>query len=441
MRLDNPTRRAWLIWGSAVVVYIAAVFHRGSLGVAGPQALDRFTVGPAALSTFTVLQVGLYATMQIPTGVLVDRFGPRRVLIGAATLLGAGQTLFALADTYALGLAARAVLGIGDAMTWVAVLRLVAVHFPARLYPLVATLSSALGALGGVAATFPLSLTLGQLGWTTTFLLAGITTLGFTASSALLVRDGPPPHHGEPRTEPSTALLHRLRTVWTVPGTRLAFWVHFSTMFVSNALSLLWGYPYLTDGLGIPASTASMVLSLLIIGQVLGGPVVGTVIGRRPAGRMPIVLTYLTVEAACLTTLMTWPDGHPPLPVVATAFFLFALGGPVSAIAFALARDYNPLHHVGTATGIANTAGHTATATAVLTMGLVLDLVPSTSTITGYRIAFLAPTAILLLGLLRTTTWWRRTRSTILAAQQRGEDVPVPIRPHKWDLDELRHHE
>lgn len=434
MRLDRPTRQAWLIWGSAVVVYVAAVFHRGSLGVAGPQALERFAVGPAALSTFTVLQVGIYAAMQIPTGILVDRFGPRRILVVAAVLLGTGQTLFALADSYALGLTARAVLGMGDAMTWVGVLRLVAAHFPARLYPLVATLSSALGALGGVAATFPLTITLHQLGWTGTFLLVGIATAGFAASSALLVRDTPQGHPTSTHPEAPTALLRRIRSTWTIPGTRLAFWVHFSTMFVSNALSLLWGYPYLTNALRMSPGTASLVLSVLIIGQVLGGPVVGTVIGRRPEHRMPIVLTYLVLDIGCVTLLVAWPGGHPPPSVVIAAFFLFALGGPVSSIAFALARDYNPLRNVGTATGVANTAGHTATAVTVLAMGLLLGITPTASAATDYRIALLAPLGILLLGLLRTATWWRRTRSAVLQAQTRGDTVPVPVRRRSWDL-------
>src|SRR2546429_9153879 len=113
-------------------VYIAAVFHRTSLGVASLEAAQRFHVGPAALGVFTVLQVGLYALMQVPTGLLVDHFGPRRILTIAAVLLGLGQLLFAIAASYPLGPLPRAVLGIGDALTFVSVLPLVAGHFPAR---------------------------------------------------------------------------------------------------------------------------------------------------------------------------------------------------------------------------------------------------------------------------------------------------------------------
>ncbi|MET1073782.1 MAG: MFS transporter, partial [Umezawaea sp.] len=104
MPVDRATKQAWLIWTTAIVIYIAALFHRTSLGVAGLEASERFGVGPAALGTFTVFQIGLYALMQIPTGLLVDRFGPRRVLTAAALLMGVGQVLFAIADSYPLGL-------------------------------------------------------------------------------------------------------------------------------------------------------------------------------------------------------------------------------------------------------------------------------------------------------------------------------------------------
>ncbi|MER5387563.1 MFS transporter [Saccharopolyspora sp. NPDC002686] len=431
MAADRPESRAWWIWSAAVIAYLAAVFHRGSLGVAGTQALDRFDVGPAALSAFTVLQVGIYAGMQIPTGLLVDRFGSRRVITVAVVLLGTGQVLFAVADTYAMGLAARAVLGLGDALIWVSILRLVASHFSARRYALVATVSSALGALGGVAATFPLAMALQNLGWTATFLLVGALTLGYAAVTGTVVRDAAPAG-GQPRR--SAPVLQQVRNAWSVPGTRLAFWTHFCTLFASGALTLLWGFPYLVNGLGVPASTASVVLSLLIIGQVVGGPVVGALIGRRPECRMWIVMGYLVVNALSWAVLLAWPQGHPPIAVIAAAFFVFALGGPVSSVAMVLVRDFNPVHQAGTATGLANAGGHSATALGVLCVGLVLDLAQGMPNGADYRVAMLALVGLLLLGASRTVVWWRRARAEVFAAEARGEGVPVVLTRHRWDL-------
>ncbi|WP_243794205.1 MFS transporter [Saccharopolyspora gloriosae] len=421
----SGSRQAWLIWGAAVLTYLAAVFHRGTLGVAGPLAIERFEVGPAALSAFTVLQVGIYAAMQIPTGLLVDRFGSRRILTAAVLLLGCGQLLFALATSYPMGLLARGVLGVGDALTWVSILRLVATRFSARQYALVATVSAALGALGGVAATFPLTALLGALGWTWTFLLVGAITAAYAAVTAGVVRDVPGTTSGG---QDAGEILRKVRSAWAIPGTRLAFWAHFGTMFVPNALSLLWGYPYLVEAVGVPPATASVVLSLLIIGQVAGGPFVGALIGRFPACRMPIVLGYLAGNGLAWLVLLSF--ARPPLAVVCAAFLVFAMGGPVSSIAFALVRDYNPISQVGTATGIANVGGHSATALSVLSVGLLLQLAGD------YRVAMLALLAFLLLSVFRTAVWWRRTRAAVLTAQDRGDPVPVLVRRRRWDLAE-----
>lgn len=409
MTADRPgSSRGWWIWASAVAVYLAAVFHRGSLGVAGPIALERFSVGPAALSTFTVLQMGIYAGMQVPTGLLVDRFGSRRVVTAAAVLLGAGQLLFAVAASYPLGLLARAVLGMGDALVWVSLLRLVAAYFSVRQYAIVTTVSSALGAVGGVAATFPLGWTLQGWGWGPTFFLFGAITVGYAVVPALFIRDGQA-MAASSRNPSSETMLRRVRNVWRVPGTRLAFWVHFCTLFVTGVLSLLWGYPFLVESLGIDPDTAALVLSVLIIGQALGGPMIGALIGSRPGMRMPLVAGFLACSALAWLVLLGWNGGQPPVWAVVITFAVFSLGGPVSAVAFALVRDYNPLGQVGTATGLANAGGHTATALGALLVGVILNLTGN-----AYRVAMLALVAMLVYSSWRTFVWWRRTRAAVL---------------------------
>ena len=73
--IERRSRQAWTIWVVGLLVYMLAVFHRSSLAVAGLAAADRFDIGASALATFTMLQLLVYAGMQIPVGLLVDRFG------------------------------------------------------------------------------------------------------------------------------------------------------------------------------------------------------------------------------------------------------------------------------------------------------------------------------------------------------------------------------
>ncbi|MFC4856328.1 MFS transporter [Actinophytocola glycyrrhizae] len=425
-----------IIWGTAVLVYLAAVFHRTSLGVASLEASQRFGLGPAALGTFTVLQVGVYALMQVPTGMLVDRYGARRVLTVAAVLMGLGQLLFAFAASYPLGLVARAVLGVGDAMTFVSVLRLVAAHFPARRYAAVASFTTALGALGNLISTVPLSLLLANAGWTATFAVAGAATALYSVVLVLRVRDNPVGVVPEPvdRTESLRTVLTQVSQAWRTPGTRLGFWVHFSTMFAPAMLGLLWGFPYLVRAQGLGAATAGLLLSLLVVGAILTGPVVGTVVSSHPEWRIPMVVGYLVAALGVWAVLLGWPGGQVPLWLLVAGFGLLSVGGPASTIGFALARDYNPLRRVSTATGVVNVGGFVAITVSALAVGLLLDVAGTAAPATAFRIAFLSVVAVLVLGLWRTSVWWRRARAAVFDAASRGEEVPVQIRRRSWDL-------
>ncbi|HEV7649691.1 MAG TPA: MFS transporter [Actinophytocola sp.] len=423
-----------MIWAIAVLVYLAAVFHRTSLGVASLEAGARFGLGPAALGTFTVLQIGVYALMQIPTGLLVDRYGPRRVLTVAAVLMGLGQLLFAFATSYPLGLLARGVLGVGDAMTFVSVLRLVAAHFPARRYAALAAVTAALGALGNLVSTLPLAVLLNGVGWTATFAVTGAATALYAVVLALRVRDEPGGVVTRREAQSLRVVLGQVRQAWRTPGTRLGFWVHFATMFAPAVLGLLWGFPYLVQAQGLARPAASTLLAVLVVGAIVGGPAVGAVISWRPACRMTLVVGYLLAALGVWAVLLGWPGGHVPVPVLLTGFAVLSVGGPASSIAFALARDYNPLHRMGTATGVVNVGGFVAITVSALAVGLLLSFFAPLGSPAAFRLALLAVVVVLLLGLWRTSVWWRRARAAVFDAEARGEQVPVRIRRRAWDL-------
>jgi sugar phosphate permease len=431
-KAGRASRKSWLSWITAALVYLLAVFHRTSFGVAGLQAADRFGIGVAALSAFTVLQVAVYAAMQIPAGLLVDRYGSRRVLTFALFFLGLGQVLMAIVHSYPLALLARMLTGFGDALTFVSVLRLIAAHFPGRQYPVVTSFTTALGYVGNLAATVPLTLLLAGPGWTATFLAVGLGTAAYTVVVYLRVRDTPddgaaPEARAKERVRPRE-LGRQVAQAWRTPGTRLGYWVHFSTMFGPNVLTLLWGVPYLVRDQHLPTASASALLTVFVFGSMFGGPLVGSVIGARPALRMTLVVGYLAAATVIWTVLICWP-GTIPRHVLVPIFALLSLGGPASMIGFALARDYNPMDRVGTATGVVNMGGFVATTIAAFTFGVLLQWTGN------FRIALLSILALLVLASLRVAVWWRRTRAALLAAQDRGERVPVRIRRRRWDVE------
>src|ERR1700750_1689836 len=137
---DIGKRRAWVIWLTALSVYVLAVFNRSSLGVAGLLATDRFGITATQLSFFTVLQLVVYAGLQVPIGVLLDRYGSAVLLPSRLVLMSIGQLMFAYAQSFDVAVLSRAVLGAGDAAIFVSVIRLVSLWFLVRQGPVVTQL-------------------------------------------------------------------------------------------------------------------------------------------------------------------------------------------------------------------------------------------------------------------------------------------------------------
>lgn len=369
----KPTvRTALAVWIVGLLVYLVAVFHRSSLAVAGLAATERFDISAAQLATFTMLQLLVYAGMQIPVGLLVDRFGSRSVLLCGTVLMTVAQVGFALASTYSLALAARVFVGVGDAMTFICVLRLVATWFPSRRIPLMSQLTGTLGQLGAVAAAIPMTLALRELGWTTAYLIAA--SLGLLVAIALLVVlwDAPGVKHLRGPAMSLTAVRASLSASWAHPGTRLGFWMHFSTQFSATALSLLWGYPFFVRGEGLSSSTAGALLTLMVLAVMVAGPALGWLVGAHPWHRSTTVLTIVSSIAAVWTVVLAWP-GDAPLWLLVVLTIVVGIGGPASMIGFDLGRTSNPAERFASASGIINQGGFLASLILVISIGLILD--------------------------------------------------------------------
>jgi len=146
------------------------------------------------------------------------------------------------------------------------------------------------------------------------------------------------------------------------------------------------------------------------------------------------------VALACLLgwlVLILWPGGVPPFVVVVAVVCVFSVGGPASSVGFMLARDYNPAHRISTATGLVNVGGFCGAVFVVFAVGQILDYLEpgvQTHSLSAYRWALVAIAVMTAFGIFRMTTWLLRTRVGVLRAAARGEDVPVSIVAHRWDL-------
>jgi sugar phosphate permease len=401
-------RRAYLVWLAALSVYMLAVFHRTSLGVAGLLAAERFQISGTQLATFTVLQLLVYAALQVPVGVLLDRYGSKLLILTGLALMTGGQLLFAVVGTFELGVLARILVGAGDAM--ISVIRVVALWFGERQSPLITQLTGQLGQVGAIAASFPLAAALRGVGWTPTFIGAALVGVVLAMVVLLLMRDAPGEEHPQVRLR---ALGRTLRTTWGSPGTRLGLWSHFTSQFGMTVFTLLWGFPFLVRGQGLSETTAGVLLVLMTATQILIGPMLGAFVARHPYQRSHLVLVVVGAIAAVWAVVLIWP-GHAPLPLLVVLVVVTALGGPASMVGFDLARSFNPRERIGSALGVVNVGGFVASLSAMALVGVVLDQVtpggPTAYTLDGFRLAMAVQFPFWALGAIQI---WRYRRKAI----------------------------
>ncbi|MFF4245948.1 nitrate/nitrite transporter [Streptomyces sp. NPDC001822] len=377
-------RRAAWIWGIGVAVYFVAIIFRTSLGVAGLDAADRFDVNASALSTFSILQLLVYAGMQIPVGLMVDRFGTKKVLTFGAVLFTLGQLGFALSPSYGMALASRALLGCGDAMTFISVLRLGARWFPARRGPMIGQVAALFGMAGNLVSTLFIARALHGYGWTATFV--GSATAGVLVLMLLLafLKDHPEGHEPPPAEHAGAVYVRKqIAAAWREPGTRLGMWVHFTTQFPAMVFLLLWGMPFLVEAQGLTRGTAGGLLTLVVLSNMVVGLVYGQVIARHHAARAPLALGTVAMTALLWGSTIFYPGDHAPMWLLVTLCLVLGSCGPASMIGFDFGRPANPPERQGTASGIVNMGGFVASMTTLFLVGVLLD-----ATGDDYRVAF-----------------------------------------------------
>ncbi|NMR19085.1 nitrate/nitrite transporter [Cellulomonas fimi] len=413
--VERASARGMVVWAVGVAGYVVAVFARTSLSATGVEAAVRFGASSSVLSLFTVLQLAVYAGMQVPAGATIDRLGSRKAIAIGCTLVGAGQIAIAFAGDVPTAIAARVLVGTGDAFCFISVLRLLPAWFPGPQVGLVTQLTGLVGQLGQLLSLGPLVWVVHSRGWTTAFVLAGSVTLLVAALALLLVRDGrrhhvvevhlpaggPPPH----RTTTFSAddVEGVLVRTWRNAGTRAGFWVHFTTPFSAYMFALLWGFPFMTRSQGLSAPLALAALSVFVLGCVGFGLLIGLVTSRHPHRRLRTVLVVVAAQVVAWAVVLAWPGTAPAWTLFVLALVL-AGGPPTSLIGFDLARATNPLSSLGLATGMVNMGGFVSSLVVVLGIGVVLDVVgestPDRFTDAGFTMALLVQVPVVLVGLV-----------------------------------------
>jgi len=376
------SKNASLVMIAGALAYLITVTNRSSMGVASLLASQKFEVAATSLSTLAVAQLVVYAIMQVPVGILLDRFGSKAMLVFGTAVMTGGQFLVAISTELGLAVVGRMFVGLGDAFIFISVIRLVNGWFVGPRATRVQQLVTNTGQLGQAVSAIPFAAMLGAYGWNTSFtILAGASFATVFISAVFIVNDRES-RSAEHKSPSLRIVFGQLIENVKHPGVRMAFWTHFILQSAPSVFSLLWGFPFLVGGQGIEPHIASLLLSSFVIIGFIIGPLISSFCARYPQRRSFLILSTV-LALAIVWTMVIFIPGKAPIWLVALLCLVLATSGPMSMIAMDYTRSFIDKSRLGTATGFVNIGGFVATFSMMFLAGIILDLVKAASSAAG----------------------------------------------------------
>lgn len=336
---------AVIAWAFGSLFFFYAFVLRVSPSVMVDELMRDFGVSALVLGNLSAFYFYIYAAIQIPVGVLMDRIGPRRLMAVAALVCALGCFLFATSEQLAGAYLGRLLIGFGCAFSWVGVLTIIAEGLPARHFAVFIGGGQFAGTAGAIAGQAPLGLAVEAVGWRSSMSALAIGGVVLAVCLWLAVRD-------RPRTPAPAGLGTGLRVAAANRQTWILAGIGLSLTGSVLAFAGLWGVPWFAAVYQLPRAQAAQLLSLVFLGWLIGAPCGGW-LSDRLRRRRPLLVAGTALSTLSIVALLYLND--LPLPLIAALLFFNGVGGSVMILTFAAGREHNPDHARGAALGIINT--------------------------------------------------------------------------------------
>lgn len=373
----------WAMWSLGALFYCYGFFQRVAPSVMVEELMRDFAVGAAITGTLSSLYFYTYAGLQIPIGLMLDKYGPRLMLTVAGLLGALGAFAFSASETLMPAYLGRALIGIGAAVSWVGTLKLASAWFPPNRFALLTGLTMALGMAGAVGGQVPLAAAVATFGWRGT--MAGAAALaGLLAVAVWLIVRDLPRGAAEPAAQrpEGHGVLSGLKLAMAEPQT---WWTAlFGALLAAPMLSFagLWGVPYIMEAYDLERPAAATATSLMLIGWGIGSPLIGWITDRVARRRPPMLVT----AATSLALTLLWLYGGLPLWLVYGLLFLTGVFAGGMILTFATAREHNPGWAAGATLALVNMGVMSTGAIFQPLIGWLLDMQWDGTTVEGARV-------------------------------------------------------
>ncbi len=394
-----PNRLRWVMFAILVMAYIMAFFQRMALAAVATDVMNDLQSKEAMMGVLSAAYFYPHALMQMPAGVLADKWGAKRTIGTFFVIAALGSVLFGLADSMLAAALGRFLVGAGMAMLFVPAMKLFSLWFKGKDFALVTGLFISSGGLGALLATTPLAVVTEWLGWRASFVYAGIFTLAIATLALMLIVEKPPAPIATKAPEPNelqaSTAWHDLRFLLKQP----AFWPLAAWFFFGNGLFFtfagLWGGPYLEEIHHLRRADAGSVLAMVAVGIMLGGILLSDLSNRLfGAKRKPLMIFSALLILLLFATLQVFATSLP-LPALYVVYLLLGVfGNGIAAIGFTLTKESFPLQLSGTAMGLVNVFAWLGVAILQAATGLLLQGDSNESLQQRYMHLFIALLAI-----------------------------------------------
>jgi MFS family permease len=393
----GPSRGAAIaLVGTLASIYLASQFLRNSVGVIAPNLAAEIGLSAGEIGLLSSAFFFAFAAAQLPLGIAIDRYGPKRCMLVCAVIAVAGAVAFALATTPAALVAARVLMGLGSSCYLMAPLALYARRFPPERFTVLAGIQIGIGTVGTLLVTAPLAWATAAIGWRSTFLVVGAAVVACGVLVAAVVRDDPHVHVRGARPETLRESLAGTAEVARIPS--------FVPLFLMNVVCYssfvlivgLWGGPYLTHIYGYGLTERGNMLLLPAVTSVVGVVLWGYA-ERLVGAYKPLVLAGGLMTAAALGVLAAL--GKPAPGMLAILLAVFGFSSSYIPVLIAHGRAFLPPRLVGRGITLFNVGTIGGVFASQLVTGVLIDLFPAEGGVyplAAYRLVFAFQAAILL---------------------------------------------
>lgn len=401
----QESRYRWVVFATTLVAYFLIISQRTAPGLITDQLMKDFHVSATVIGLMSSIQFFAYAGLQIPVGLVSDRYGPNRFLIIGTLLTGIGSLLFSVAPNEYVLIFARLIVGIGDAMIFVNLVLILSQWFKAQEFIKLMGVISLVASLGFLTATLPLSTWISFSGWRTPFLTNGIVLVLFCylLYTVLVIK---PKKLFQSDAETLTSSQDKKKELFSVILRRTitsrqawaTFLCHFGAVGAYLGFISSWGVPYGIEVFELSRLEASQLMMYGLFGAILGGPLISWITSKLTSIKRVYMIVQLIIFVSWLALFLS--GVKPPFFLVVILLFIIGFGNGASTLTFAVVRKSFSMTEVGVVTGFANTGGFLSAVLLPLLFGKVLDLFPQHSLQLGYHYGFMIPVLFSLMGVI-----------------------------------------